>query len=246
MGSFAGKIAVVIGASSGVGKATALALANEGARVFGIARRADGLAALSGSIETIQADAADPATAERVLRETRPDIVVLAGGTRPRMAPIDELSWESFSETWNNDTKATFLFAKAAVTMPLAPGSHVIFLSSGAAINGSHLSGGYAGAKRMQWLLAGYLQQLSNKRGLGIRFSALLPKQLIEGSEIAANAANAYGAALGISGADFMKRFGVPLTAEKCAQAVLKILRQEVESGANAFAVTGTALEALA
>lgn len=57
MGSFAGKTAVVTGASAGVGKATVLALAAEGARVYGIARRAAGLATLGGGVETIQADA---------------------------------------------------------------------------------------------------------------------------------------------------------------------------------------------
>jgi hypothetical protein len=170
---------------------------------------------------------------------------VLAGGTRPTMGPIDELSWESFSETWNNDTKSTFLFAQAAVKLPLAKGSEVVILSSGAAVNGSHLSGGYAGAKRMQWLLAGYLQQLSDARGLGLRFTALVPRQLIEGTAIASIASTTYGATLGLSPAEYMARFDVPLDADAVAQAAIAIARGEVETRSTAFAVSGKGLEPL-
>jgi len=59
---------------------------------------------------------------------------------------------------------------------PLAPGSIVITLSSGAALRGSPLSGGYAGAKAaIRWLTA-YAAQESGREGLGIRFVSLLPQ----------------------------------------------------------------------
>ncbi len=161
------------------------------------------------------------------------------------MAPLDEQTWESFSETWNSDTKAAFQLAKAALSLPLSPGSSVVLVSSGAAINGSHLSGGYAGAKRMQWLLAGYAQQLSDARKLGLRFVAVLPKQLIEGTPIAAAASSAYGGWAGVSGAEFMKRFAVPLDVDKVATAVVAALRGEVAQGVSAVAVTGSGVETI-
>src|SRR5438128_1451936 len=130
-------------------------------------------------VETVQADASDPAVADRLIRELKPDLVVLAAGIQPAMGPLAEQTWESFSETWNTDLKAAFHFMRAAVTTPLREGSAVIVVSSGAAINGSHLSGGYAGAKRMQWLLAGYAQAHANAKKLGIRFLAVLPIQLM-------------------------------------------------------------------
>lgn len=250
MTSLRGKKALVVGAGAGVGRATVEALAKEGALVTAIARGAEGLEALRKDVpeglSTVRADASDPATASRVLGELRPELVVLAGGVRPQMGPVDELDWETFSEAWNNDMKSTFFFTKAALTVPLAPGSNVVFLSSGAAIAGSHYSGGYAGAKRMQWLLAGYAQQRSETKNLGIRFLALVPRQLIEGTAIGEKASSTYGGLSGKTGAEYMKRFEVPLDTDKVAAAVLKSLRGEVDKGLIAVAVTGTGTEPLA
>jgi NAD(P)-dependent dehydrogenase (short-subunit alcohol dehydrogenase family) len=249
MTSIRGKTAVVIGASSGVGRATVKALISEGARVAAVARGGDTLDALRAEVaepvQTLQADAADPMATQRLLREFRPELVVLAAGVRPRMAALDEQTWETFSEPWNSDAQAAFHLMKGAVTMPLSPGSTVVVVSSGAAINGSPLSGGYAGAKRMQWLLAGYAQQLSDKKKLGIRFLAILPDQLIEGTEIGNGAAAAYGGWQGISGADFMNRYKVPLVVDKVAAAIVRSLRGDVGQGVTAIRVTGQGVEPL-
>lgn len=86
--SLQGKTALVIGASSGVGRATVNALISRGALVTATARG----------------------------REA-------------------------------SDTQAAFHLIKTALTMPLSSGSAVVLVSSGAAIDGSPLSGGYAGAK---------------------------------------------------------------------------------------------------
>src|SRR5882672_3101087 len=161
--------ALVIGAGSGVGKATAGALAEAGVEVLG-----------SGS----DRDATDPAQVAALVEEADPDLVVLAAGVRPRMASIEEQSWESFSATWNVDVKIAFEVGRAALARPLRPGSTVVIVSSGAAVNGSPRSGGYAGAKRTQMFLADYLQHAADARGLGIRFLALAPRQLLAGTAI--------------------------------------------------------------
>lgn len=250
MTSLRGKTALVVGASAGVGKATAKALVREGARVTAVARGTEGLAALRAEVpeglSTVQADASDPVTAERLLRELKPELLVLSGGARPKMGAPDQLDWESFSETWNNDLKSAFHFISAAITLPLAPGSSVVVLSSGAAINGSPLSGGYAGAKRMQWLLAGYAQQRADALKLGIRFLAVLPTQLVAGTVIGENAAATYAARMGGTAADYMKRWETPLDADKVAAAVLGGLRGDVDKGVPAIAVTGKGFEPLA
>jgi len=249
MTSLRGKSAVVTGGSSGVGKATVKALISEGVRVTAVARGADRLRALEAEVgdglATLQGDTADPAFAERLLRELRPDLVVLAAGITPRMGRLDEFDWESFSETWNGDLKASFHLMKEALTLPLRPGSTVVVVSSGAAIHGSPLSGGYAGAKRMQWLLAGYAQRVSDAKKLGIRMLAVLPDQLIEGTTIGARAAAAYGTMNGITAEAFMKRFGVPLDVGKVASAILTALRGGVPAGVNAIAVRGASTEPL-
>jgi NAD(P)-dependent dehydrogenase (short-subunit alcohol dehydrogenase family) len=247
MKSLRGKSALVVGGSSGVGRATVKALVSEGVRVTAVARGAERLRALEaevgGGLATLQGDAADPAFAERLLPELRPDLVVVTAGVTPRMGRVDEFDWESFSEGWNVDVKASFLLVKQALTLPLAAGSTMVIGSSGAAIDGSPLSGGYAGAKRMQWLLAGYAQRVSDARKLGIRFLAVLPRP-IENTTIGARAAGAYGPMSGMSPEGFMKRIGVPL--DGVVSAVLQALRDGVPAGTTAIAVSGAGIEPLA
>lgn len=248
--SMQGKTALVLGASSGIGAATVKALVAAGAAVTGVARRRDKLDALEaelrGRVATTVADVFVEGALPPLLRATRPDLVVLAAGIPQGVAPLDSLTWEAFSEAWNGDTKAAFLLVKSVLTVPLAPGSTVILVSSGAAIHGSPLSGGYAGAKRMQWLLANYAQGLSDEKHLGIRFRVVLPKQLILGTKIGDGASAAYGAKLGISGPDFMKRFATQLTVEKVASAIVHIAARADAAERTAVAVTGEGLDFLA
>lgn len=250
MDALEGKRALVIGASSGVGRGTAIALRSAGLRVTAVARGGEGLAWLrtegGEALETVQADASKPETSARLLRDHQPDVVVLAAGVRPRMVPLDEQTWESFSEPWNTDTQAAFHLLKASVAMPLRAGSMVLVVSSGAAINGSPFSGGYAGAKRMQWLLAGYAQKLSDARRLGLRFLTVVPRQMIAGTRIAAEASAAYAAAQGITADEFMARFGEPLHAERMGAVIVQCVRGQVGQDATAIAVTGKGVEALA
>jgi hypothetical protein len=250
MKSLKGASAVVIGASSGVGLATVKRLVSEGASVVAVARGRDGLDALAaefdGAVQTVQADATDSSTAERLLREYEPQLVVLAAGVRPPTGTLDEFSWETFSIPWNGDTQAAFHLLKAALTLPLAAGSTVAIVSSGAAVAGSSLSGGYAGAKRMQWFMAEYAQEVSDARELGIRFLAVLPRQFIEGTEIGAAAAANYGATQGLSAAEFLKRrWKVPLDADKVGAAIVAGLRGDLADGVAAIGVSGEGVEAL-
>ncbi|WP_053231526.1 SDR family oxidoreductase [Sandaracinus amylolyticus] len=244
-----GKRAIVTGASSGIGRATALRLAAAGARVVGVARDAARLAALRAeapSIETVQGDAADAATVERLLRDVRPELVVLAAGITPRMATLPEQTWESFAAAWETDTKSAFHFVRGALSLPLAPGSAMVIVSSGAALHGAHLAGGYAGAKRTSWWLAGYAQEQADRRALGLRFRAVLPKQLVVGTEIAAVAAAGHGAWAGISAAEYMRRFEVPLDPDGVAAAVVDALRGAAVPETIALGVTARGIEPIA
>jgi NAD(P)-dependent dehydrogenase (short-subunit alcohol dehydrogenase family) len=242
--------AVVIGASSGIGLATVTHLVSEGASVVAIARGREGLSALSsrfdGAVRTVQADATDATTAERLLREFDPRVVVLAAGVRPPMGTLDEFSWEDFSSPWNADTKAAFHLLKAALALPLRAGSTVAVVSSGAAIAGSPLSGGYAGAKRMQWLMTQYAQEVSDAKKFGIHFLAIVPRQLIVDTEIGMTAATNYGATQGLTAAEFLeRRWKVSLDAGKVGAAIVSSLRGEIADGVTAIAVTGEGVEAL-
>jgi NAD(P)-dependent dehydrogenase (short-subunit alcohol dehydrogenase family) len=222
--------ALVIGAGSGVGEATAAALTAAGAHVLAAGR---------------ERDATDPEQVAALLAEADPDLVVVAAGTRPRMASIEDQSWESFSAAWNVDVKIAFEVGRAALAAPLRPDSTVVIVSSGAGLGGSPLSGGYAGAKRMQMFLAGYLQRAADARDLGIRFVALAPRQLLAGTEIGRAAAAAYGAEAGQSVDTYMKRFPVPLDPAGVAGAILAIATGDEHRDATLLAVTGEGLEVL-
>jgi len=249
MQTLKGKTALVVGASSGVGRATLGALAAEGMKVVGVARGRERLDRIvrdtAGEVSGIAADATMPDVAARLVREVDPDVVVLSMGVLAELHPVDEHTWESFSAPWNVDVKAAFHLCQEVVRKPLRPGSTVILLSSGAAIAGSPLSGGYAGAKRMQWLLAGYMQGLSERRGLGLRFAALLPKQLIVGTAIGDAASTAYAAQAGIGQQQFMARWEKQLMPDGVASAIVQIARGEPGTEATSLAVSGTGIEAL-
>jgi NAD(P)-dependent dehydrogenase (short-subunit alcohol dehydrogenase family) len=243
-----GKIAVVTGGSRGLGLGIVQALAAEGAAVWAIARNAERLDQLrqtSPGVQTLVADVADPQTASQTLGTTRPDILVLNAGAKPFLAPVHQQSWEQFSRTWETDVHMTFAFGKHALIMPLAPGSVVVIVSSGASIGGSPLSGGYAGAKRMQWFLAHYLQGESDALNRGIRFVALIPKQIVGSTELGHAAAAAYSAQQGMSEQAFLERFGPPLTPEGVGCAVVDLLTDPAYRNGSAFGVTGRGLAAL-
>ena len=63
-------------------------------------------------------------------------------GATPHAATIQDQTWTTFGENWNVDVRHVFEFVRAAPLAPLDPGSAVISLSSGAARQGSPMSGG--------------------------------------------------------------------------------------------------------
>ncbi|GAA1288259.1 hypothetical protein Psi02_71640 [Planotetraspora silvatica] len=141
--------AVVTGASRGFGRAIASALVAMGTSVVGVARDEQELRAVRNEhgegFTPVAADATDEALAQDVIREYRPSLLVLNAGATPHMAPVHEQTWETFSRNWHTDTRHVFTWTRAALREPLAPGSVVVAMSSGAALAGSALSGGYAG-----------------------------------------------------------------------------------------------------
>jgi NAD(P)-dependent dehydrogenase (short-subunit alcohol dehydrogenase family) len=170
------KHVVVTGGSRGLGLGLVEALVAHGARVTVVARDAKALASVRArlGVATISADVTDETSAHRIVAEARPDILVLNAGTPPRMARFDQTSWADFTAPWDTDVKAGLYWMQAALKTPLKPGSRVLVGSSGAAVNGSQMSGGYGGAKRMLWFMAKYATGIAAQKDLGIRFQAIV------------------------------------------------------------------------
>jgi NADP-dependent 3-hydroxy acid dehydrogenase YdfG len=239
--------AIVTGASRGFGRAIAAALTAAGAHVVGVARSSAQLDQLRDELgdafTPVAADAADPAVPGRLIDEYQPNTVVLCAGASPTMSPLQEQTWESFSQTWQVDVAQAFHWSRYALRHPLAPGSAVIAMSSGAAVNGSPLSGGYAGAKAAVKFIADYAAVESARAGLGISFVSVLPR-LTAATELGAKAVVAYAGRQGVD-VDTLPAGGPALTAEQVGRSV-----QEIAGGQHpdhgAYLLTAEGLSALA
>ena len=121
---------------------------------------------------------------------------MLNAGATPLPRAIQRHTWETFGRNWEVDVRHAFGWVREALLAPLAPGSTVITMSSGAALAGSPLSGGYAGAKAAIRFLTSYAAAESGRDGLGIRFVSVLP-QLTSATALGATFAAAYAARAG-------------------------------------------------
>jgi NAD(P)-dependent dehydrogenase (short-subunit alcohol dehydrogenase family) len=241
-----GSVALVTGASRGFGRGIATALASAGAQVTGVARDPAALgelaAQLGGSFTPVVADAADPVVAGQLIDAYRPTVLVLNAGATPLPRPIQHHTWQTFSRNWEVDVAQVFHWVREGLLAPLEPGSTVITLSSGAALFGSPLSGGYAGAKAaIRWLTA-YAAEESARAGLGVRFVSLLP-QLTPATALGAVYAAAYAARPPAAGAP-PGGPGPALTPDQVGQAVTGLVTSDAHDQA-AYLVTPAGLRPL-
>jgi hypothetical protein len=157
---------------------------------------------------------------------------------------LDQVSWADFTATWDTDVKAGLYWLQAALNLPLKPGSRVLVGSSGAAVNGSPMSGGYAGAKRMLWTMAKYANGISAEKRLGIQFQAIVPLQIIGGTGVGD------AGAIGMKPEQFLARFGAPLPPREFGEKVVSLLDDPKYAEGVAFGLKGdtgiTVLEGVA
>jgi NADP-dependent 3-hydroxy acid dehydrogenase YdfG len=129
--SLAGRSALVTGASSGIGAATAAALAREGARVVGGARRVEQIASPAVAIEL---DVTDPASCERFVREAADrldgiDILVNAAGLALGRDLFDDSTEED--ERVVLETNVNGLIRMTRLCLPhLRDGGHIVNIGS--------------------------------------------------------------------------------------------------------------------
>jgi NAD(P)-dependent dehydrogenase (short-subunit alcohol dehydrogenase family) len=234
---------VVTGGSRGLGLGLVEALVDRGANVTVVARDRSALAAVEQKlgVSVIAADVTDEAAAKRIIAEVRPEILVLNAGATPHMGRLDQLTWNEFTSNWETDVKAGFFWLQAALNLPLAAGSRVLAISSGAAEFGSPLSGGYAGAKRMLWLMTAYADRVAQQKGLGVRFQAIVPRQIIGGTGVGDAGAGAYAQAAGVDRETFLGGFGAPMPPRQFGDYLVNVLSDEQYADVAAVGLNGSA-----
>jgi NAD(P)-dependent dehydrogenase (short-subunit alcohol dehydrogenase family) len=235
------KTIVVTGGSRGLGLGLVEVLVDRGAKVTVVARDQSALATVKQrlGVAAISADITEEGVAQRVLADIRPGILALNAGMTPRMGRLDQLSWADFTAPWETDVKAGLYWLQAALNLPLKPGSRVLVGSSGAAENGSPLSGGYAGAKRMLWFMAKYANKVAEQKKLGIRFQAIVPQQIIGGTGVGDEASRGYARAMGLEREVFLAGFGAPMPPRQFGEHVVSLLTERQYADAVAFGLKG-------
>ncbi len=180
-----GKIALVTGASSGIGEGTALALALAGATVVLSARRAARLQALANRIEqaggralTLPGDMTVEAEAIRAVEDTvarlgRIDILVNSAGIM-QAGGIEHCDLDEYRRVFDINLFATLYCCRAAVPYMLAQGGgDIVNISSLAARKGGPMTSAYAASKHALNSMTDAMRQELGDRN--IRVSILMP-----------------------------------------------------------------------
>jgi len=155
-------VAVVTGASSGIGAATARALAADGFRVVCAARREDRIERLAAEIDgaAVTCDVTDPESVSALAAAVgdRCALLVNNAGLAVGMEPVAEADLDAWQTMY-----ATNVLGAAAVTKALLPSliagqGQVIFITSTAADTAYEGGAGYCGAKAAERAVAGAMR----------------------------------------------------------------------------------------
>jgi NADP-dependent 3-hydroxy acid dehydrogenase YdfG len=179
------KVAVVTGASRGIGRACALALAEEGAHVVITARNADELGTLAQEITAkgsralvVAGDGSQRDTVDRLLHETQAafgaaDILVNNAGVG-KFGMLADLSLDEYDWMMNVNMRATFLATKALLPSMLERKSgNIVFIGSVAGLKGLPNETVYCASKHAQY---GFAQALDYEcREQGVKISYIAP-----------------------------------------------------------------------
>lgn len=187
---FSGKVALVTGAGSGLGEATAKRLASEGARVGVLDINADrvkatcdAIVAAGGQAVPILANVADETEMKRAVDELiaaagRLDIVIVNAGINGVWAPIDDLTPAEWDRTHTINLRGSYLTIHFTVPhLKAAGGGNIVILSS---INGTRVftTGGATAYTATKAAQAAMSNQLAIELGrYKIRVNAVCPGQ---------------------------------------------------------------------
>ena len=132
----AGRTALLTGATGGLGRAIAEALAAKGAKVALSARKADALEALAAELpgdghEVLPADLAVPGTAEKLALEAGPVDILVANAGLPGAGWLSDFTPEQVTRGLRVNLEAPMLMAQALFPAMIERGSgHLVFVAS--------------------------------------------------------------------------------------------------------------------
>jgi NADP-dependent 3-hydroxy acid dehydrogenase YdfG len=183
-GRLAGRVAIVTGASSGIGAATALALADEGAAVTLVARRADRLEEVRRALAhngataiAIEADVSNEASCRAAVERTRAhlgglDIVVNNAGVM-LLGPIVDADTEDWRRMLDANVFGVLYMTHAALPLLLDHGGDIVNVSSVAGRVARRGSGVYNASK---WAVNAFSESLRQEvTTRGVRISLVEP-----------------------------------------------------------------------
>jgi NAD(P)-dependent dehydrogenase (short-subunit alcohol dehydrogenase family) len=182
---FAGRNVIVTGASSGIGRATALAFAAEGAHVVAVARRAERLQELvaqsGGAIEPVPLDVRDrgalKAAVAGVASRGRLDVLVNNAGVA-HIQPFLEVTDDRWDETLETNLTAAFVASQeAARHMVAQEGGTIVNVASIDAFVAESPFGAYGPSKAG---LVSLTRSIAFELGhLGVRCNAVCPGMVV-------------------------------------------------------------------
>ena len=235
MSDLSGKTALITGALTGIGRATALAFAQEGARVVVSGRREDTgqalvteLRALGAEAEFVRADVRREDDVRNLVDKTverfgRLDVAVNNAGTEGTPGPLTEQSAETYAATFDTNVLGTILSLKHEMRVMLAQGH-------GSIVNLSSTFGSRGGAGASMYVASKHaVEGLTKAAALegaaaGVRVNAVAPgpvdTELL--NRFTGTAERKAGAAATVP----MKRLGTP---EEIAQAIVFLASDKAE-----------------
>lgn len=179
MGQLAGKTAVVTGGSTGIGLATAVRLADEGAHVFVTGRRKaelDAAVETIGSATGVQGDTSDLADLDRLFAAVRDRgrglDVLFVNAAIASFVPLEEITEEHFDQTFGVNVRGALFTVQKALPL-LNDGAAVVLTGSTNAARGAESFGVYAASKAA---LRSFARTWANElKGRGIRVNTVTP-----------------------------------------------------------------------
>jgi NAD(P)-dependent dehydrogenase (short-subunit alcohol dehydrogenase family) len=187
-GGLAGRVVLVTGAGSGIGRAAAIRLAREGGALALVGRTAERLAETRAAIgdagvEIYPGDVGEAAAVERIVAATlarfsRIDVLVNAAGINVRRRSLADGSIEDFEKVVETNLRGAFLLSRAVLPpMRAQGGGTIVHVASDSALRGNDFAGiAYTASK---FGVRGLVEAMNaEERRHGIRVAAIFPGEV--------------------------------------------------------------------